>query len=257
MAVRDFDGTANAVITLTAPSYFSGPFTIAAVVNRDATSAYHTVVSIGPPGAGNPSVVFEFTDAGGLELFNFGGGVSANQNDSDLAYGTGWRLVAVTFDDVSIHRMHSFDGTTWGHSPASQAAGSFASDPQDWTALSPVLRFGQWNNAFNFFDGKIAMVALNIGSGLSDGQLEALAGGSRNSYAAAGFDHLWELNQESTATAVEDYIGSLDQTALGSGTSVVTDNDPPGSIFSGPWPPVGSEDARQKLRVVQSNLRLA
>jgi hypothetical protein len=230
MPVRDFNGSSD-VITVTAPAYWGGvDHTLAAVVKRDNGTGYHAHFSLGPSGATTPYVTGEFTSDNKWEYVQEQ--TNATHSAATTAdWGTAeWCLIVarITPGDSPYVIVSRYDGA-WVHdsiaSPVLPGTG-----PADWSGASPQLRFGNWNSSFNWFDGKMAMQALNVGTALDQTATEALAGGDRDDYVTAGFDHLWEFNQASTATPLEDYIGSLDQTAI-SGTSVETVDLPASSIY--------------------------
>jgi hypothetical protein len=77
-----------------------------------------------------------------------------------------------------------------------------------------------------------AVVAI-IPSALSDSDWEAI-GATLTSQLLVdlGAIHLWNFNQASTGTAIQDLIGSAHQTTISSGTIAVTGDDPPGWNFA-------------------------
>jgi hypothetical protein len=242
MAVREFDGSDD-VIRFTAPTFWGSsiPYTVVAVTKIDVNNAYQTMLAIGDQDS--PHIAFEYRSDGAIEHnWNFNGLTSREETLTALPTGgdwdaTGaWRFVASTLTPgvSAVPRFHASNGTNHFHGAATTTTGGFytTTGMTDW-ALSTAedVRIGCWSSSFNFFNGRIAMVAVHIGSALSDGAIEALVGGNKATYSAAGFDHLWELNQASTATAVEDQIGSLDQTSL-TGTTVAVGDDPPSSVYS-------------------------
>lgn len=247
MSTRDFDGSDD-VITVTQPAHFAAAFTWVAVTKRSTTGAWSTVFSIGDPAA-NALLAFNFTPGGDVEWQS----TDADMKVAETSHTwdtTAWRLNAVTYDNAAIHRFHSFDGSSWFHGDGTSTGGNpYTQDPTNWGLVGgSTMRFGNWNASFNFYDGLLAMQTFNIGTALSDGALEALAGGQKEDYQSAGFDHLWEFNQASTATAVEDFIGALDQTAI-TGTTVIGD-DPPSSIYAfEALTPVGRKRSRPLIRV--------
>lgn len=224
--VRNFDGTDD-VIRVTAPAYFSGAYTWAAVLKRDSGTAFHSPITIGGAGTGAPYFVVTFSNDNASMNIRHGGGAATW--DDYAADNTDLHLIVITRSGSgATPRLHVFEDGAWTHSDPNSNS---TADPADWTAESDEeMRFGNWNSSFNWFDGVMVVQALNPGTGLSDGQVEALAGGDRDDYATAGFDHLWEFNQASTGTAVTDYIGDLDQIGI-TGTSVTT-LDVPSTVYS-------------------------
>jgi hypothetical protein len=229
---RRFDGVDD-VIAFNAPTYFgTTEYTYAAVVKRDVVNAWHGIFSIGGS-TGNPYMVFEFGQDTGvadlLEIVHLPGHMYSIGTTHNWAITTPI-LVAATFDSASdLVRFHAFDGTTWFHHDQDSASGGGGVDPTDWTSDATVqLRFGNWDGSFNYFQGLQFVQALNRTTALSDGEIEDLAGGTKESWAPS-FDHLWELNQADVADPITDYIGSLDQTVR-VGTAVDT-FDLPSTIY--------------------------
>jgi hypothetical protein len=155
-----------------------------------------------------------------------------------------WKILIVTkATGTATPRMHVFPlGGAWTHqnadssnsNPATQSSGHFYvgayADPGSGTLG-------------DFCNMRVALYATWAGTALSDAECEALASGLATS---AWTGHsvtpttVWEFTQASTATAVEDLIGSADQTSI-AGTSVVTTDDPAGWTFAGgAAPPVNT-----------------
>ncbi len=196
VTARTFDGV-NDVIRVSPPTYNSGAFTWAGVVKLAATTSYQAMFTLGDSG---PDLVIEFRDDGDFEVISGGGGTA---QETTLTWATtSTRLIVVTRTAANDPRYHLFDGSTWAH--ATTNSGGFGGDPTDWT--SSEARFGNYNDSFNWFGGDMVMQALNLGTDLStngatNAAVEALAGGDRDDYVAAGFDHLWEFDQASTPRA--------------------------------------------------------
>jgi hypothetical protein len=228
-AVRNFDGSDD-IIKFPAPTWWdNSAMTFVAVVKREVPTDWEGIFSIGGT-SGNPYVVWEFgsnTGTYGME-YVVNGSTHVYQQDPTLWQVTNWRLVAVSVPPQGgVIRFHSFDGTTWTH----LNGGSTSVSPIDWTGATGIeMRFGNWDGSFNFIDGSIAVQAWWEGAALNDAQIEALAGGDKDDWVALGADHLWELNQASTATGVTDYVGSLNQIGL-VGTTVVTGDPPPTGMY--------------------------
>lgn len=240
ISVRDFAGqpdhdvSGGDLIEVGQPPLFGqaagNTYTIVSVVKRDTTNSWDAFFGLSGPGG--PDMVVEFSDDGRAE--HVGG---SNSHSYEIVYGWGrtdWLLVAVSVKVATSSgqgvRFHVFDGTTWFHGDRYPSAGTDPLPINNWFSSGMKVRFGQWNDDFNFFDGKMAAHALWRTAYLSDTQIEALAGGDRNDWAAAGADHLWELNQPSISRPVLDYIGSCDQTLI-RGTAAVTGQAPPSSIY--------------------------
>jgi hypothetical protein len=237
MAVRSLDGVDD-VISVTPPPYFTGAITVAAVHKRSQGDAWHAFFTLSS-NLGNPDLVLEYGNSGELEFVAHGGGGNVHAFDTVAPWdGTEWRLAVVTWNGGNLltdYRFHHFDGTTWTHVSAEGSSGILGTQAADWAAPGgpgggAQLRFGNWDGSFNYFQGLFAVTALWEGQALNDAQVEALAGGSKEDWQAAGADHLWEFNQAATTTPVTDFLGDADQVAL-VGTAVVTDNDPPTSLY--------------------------
>lgn len=229
VTARSFDGSDD-VVRVAAPAYFSGAYTHVFVGKRATTSNFHSIASIGGAGAGSPYWVSSLGNSDGQQV-NHGGGAAT---ESDIVPTTSTRLYIVTREGTGstgdgIPRFHIFDGTTWTHSAANSSS---TDDMANWVTgeSDEEMRFGNWNSSFNWFEGDMVMHALHTSNGLSDGECEALAGGDRDDYVSAGFTHLWEFDQASTATDVTDYIGALDQISL-TGTTVNAAFDLPGTLY--------------------------
>jgi hypothetical protein len=222
---------ASTAPTTSSPAHFAGAYTWAAVLKRAATGSFHSPLTIGGAGAASPYLTVTFQDDTELEMRHGGG--PAEESTYNWAT-TNLMLVVITrhgTGPTAAPRFHVLEPAvsgTWVHQAADTNS---TDDPGDWTAeTDDELRFGNWNSSFNFWNGLMVVQALLPGTGLSDGAVEALAGGDRDDWQTAGFTHLWEFNQASTATPVTDYVGSLDQVGI-VGTSVTT-FDVPDTVYS-------------------------
>lgn len=84
----------------------------------------------------------------------------------------------------------------------------------------------------SFANMRIAVLAI-FNTELSDVDFEALdAIATSQLLVDLGALHLWNFNQASTATAVQDLIGTAHQTSITSGSIAVTGDDPPGWDFN-------------------------
>ena len=245
--VRQFDGTDD-VIRVSSPAHFTS-YTWAAVLKRDAVN-FHSPLTIGGAGAASPYLTVTYDNGTFLEM-RHGGGPATEETENWSS--TTVHLVVITHTAGSPPRFHRlFDGGSMIH----QAPDSDSSaNPADWTVESDdEMRFGNWNSSFNFWNGSMAVQALWVGTdvstnGSTDAAVEALAGGDRDDWQTAGADHLWEFDQASAATALTDYIGSLDQIGI-TGTTVTT-LDVPSSLYSFASAPsaVGRMRSRPLIRV--------
>ena len=236
--VRSFNG--DDVIRVAPPAYFGGAYTWAFVGQRASGSNFHSVFSLGAPAS--PALVFSFSGDGRFQI-NSGGGFSSQ--DSYAWETTDLLLVVITRSGSgAVEDYHVFEDGVWSH--LGEASTSTA-DPVDWTGeADDEIRFGNWNASFNWYEGTMVVQALWTGTDLSEGgtnnaAVEALAGGDRNDWIAAGADHLWEFTQADAATDVTDLVGDLDEIGI-AGTAVTT-LDLPATVYviaAGGSPPVNT-----------------
>lgn len=234
MPTRLLDGV-NDVISFDPPPYFAGTCTVLAVVKRASTSGFQGIFTIGTPS--DPEFVFEFTPDG-IEAVSVDGNFHS-QHDSAIWAITDWQLVGVSISpgggSTFAARFHQFDGTTWVHAASND--GTNIDTLPDWTAVSGTeARVGNWNTAFNFFSGNVAIVGVVIGTTLADIDVEALGGVTVDDWSAA-LGHVLPFTQEDIGTAITDLVGDMDQISI-VGTTVVEDVPPETIIaFEEPPPP--------------------
>lgn len=150
-----------------------------------------------------------FLDAGKIFANNDFGAGGTGPTDKN-----GWYALAFTkVSGTNAYRYHlAAQGGSFTHS----ASGSSA----DGTAGITSIIFGKGNiKGGAKFD--IAAAAMWT-SALSDAAIDALGTSSMDTWLGASPVAAWQFNQASTGTAVNDLVGSANQTAL-TGTTVVAD----------------------------------
>jgi hypothetical protein len=262
MAVREFDGTDDAIVFSPGSTVgLSAPISAAVVFKRN-----ETVDSILLAAAQNATTTSDtFSE-------RFKGYIRANANN-DVTWGTptttdsaetlvnadGWALIVLTKASGSalprVHR-HIFGGSTTRSNCGANSA--------NMTALDSSSRWEVGKDEFTNHTACRIAVAAVWGVQLTDGQVDEIASdlSTQSMYENTGGTPLalWDFNQASTATAVTDLTGGgADQLAI-TGTTVIADgvDDPPGWTFgleAEQWPPEGTDNAPETLRVVQANLR--
>jgi hypothetical protein len=216
---RQFDG-ADDFIRLGSVSGLSGlgagPFTVAAVVNRDPADTTGTVFWVceaATPGTSRLNVVAVATE------YRVVIDAATQGFGSAGAPATGvWLFIAVTKASGTVAaRIHIYNYSTgtWHHSNANNTQVDAA------RAYDSVQLGGA---SGNFQNGKVA-AAGSWSANLSDATIEGLEL-SLQSWADSGADAIWALNQASAATSVVDLIGNADQTAL-TGSTVADDGPQP------------------------------
>lgn len=244
MAVRNFNGTSDQITLAVGglATQTGGNLTMAVLMNRQAGS-WAAAMSIN--GTGSTQLISQafdsadrgyfFTDTGAETWSPVGLTYPASDN---------WVLYAVTKASGTVApRFHKyvFDTSTWTHSASGETALNGAAP-----GASGNVKIGAKDTGFDFFNGRLALAGI-FPTVLSDATLEGMTT-QLQAWVDAGPTGLWPLNQTSTATPVDDIVGTSDQTAI-SGTTVVTGDDPPGFSFTlGPLPPL-SKPARLVRRV--------
>jgi hypothetical protein len=158
----------------------------------------------------------------GNAYLTYGAGRSNDYGD----YVNDWALLAYSKDaGLSAARAHILNLTddTQDHADIGDAYDATPStDPID------EIYIGRW--ASNELLGALVAAIAVYPAALSDAAIEALAAGAQPMLDAEPLA-MWTFDQEDVGTDVEDITGGgADQTAI-SGTTVVTDDDPPGFDF--------------------------
>ena len=144
-----------------------------------------------------------------------------------------WMLLAVSKPSgANVARFHfyNFDTDTWSHADGDN--GNFGSLGADVDTIT----HGTWDLDDEYSEHDLAVTGV-WDSALSDGALEGLTT-SLDDWVAAGPAALWAFNQADVGDPVLDLTeGGADQTAI-VGTTVVTDDDPPGFDFGDDTPEI-------------------
>lgn len=221
MAVRRFDSNNGDFITLAIGAVVginTGAFTIAVLAKKEADGAFFPAISAENGASSRRSLWTTDTDVvmsntGG---FNIDTPVTFEQTDD-------WAVIAVTkpAGEELIRGHKGVLGGAWTHTNGDEGF--------DDTQAVDNIKLGSWQDGAHWH-GLIAVAAMWERE-LSDAELEDGFTTSAASWLAASPDGMWLLNQAATSTVVEDVTeGGADQTAI-TGTTVVTDDDPPGFSF--------------------------
>jgi hypothetical protein len=134
-----------------------------------------------------------------------------------------WQLLLWTKSSEATkpraHRLNLSTGV-WTHADSTGDTIAYK------TAALTEIRIGE------FVHVRTAVAAV-FDTALSDSDVEAI-GAVRTSQLLAdlGALHLWNFNQASAGTAVQDLVGTMHQTTITSGSVAVTGDDPPGWDFA-------------------------
>lgn len=133
---------------------------------------------------------------------------------------TDWQVLGLSrATGVVVARAHrkALGSGIWTHNDSATTTG--ANDTDAWT----ITEVGRRGGATNYKNFRIAVAAV-FDTQLADADFEGIeSAASTAAIAALGPLALWDFNQASTATTIEDLIGSADQTAI-SGTTAVADD---------------------------------
>jgi hypothetical protein len=222
MSVREFDGTDDQILTAgTGSALFNGAYTVVLIVkplvsisNGDGYMTFRNSGSFVAHVAEGPS-----------DRLAWNTGTTGNGAASVVLTPDAWMIAAVTKDSVSEQaRTHTkpLGSGSWNQDVGGDALGAIA------TSCNQAL-FGQ-DGFGTYVDARLATAAY-IPLELTDGQVQSIqTTPSTQQLADLGATHLWEFNQASTATAVEDLVGDWDQSSI-TGTTVVGGDDPSGWTF--------------------------
>jgi hypothetical protein len=266
VAVREFDGTDDAIALLPGAlaTATSGPYTYAVLAKRQENSE-NGLFAIGPSftvsgsafSVGKASMWCGNTTSTGVKMQT-----TATNCTSTLLWtqADDWCVIVLTKATGAVtpryHKRVLGTSTTTRQSSAANGSDlAFASGDRI------VIANDQFANRFAMRLAVFAFWPVTM----SDGEVDALwAGLATNDW----YNHsvgtplgLWEFNQANVADDVLDLTGGgADETGI-VGTTVIADgvDDPPGWTFGlseETWPPEGTENAPETLRVVQPALRL-
>lgn len=250
MAVRSFNGSSDwlqcAPGGVAISNFAQGAYTILALCNPTTISGTEAIVAVEH---------FAATQAW-LSVLASNGDDQIAMADEVNVYGSSYASDWIA-GDWALVMIRKASGTAAIESGVARLDGSAA-----WTYLSTSptttggtagtpdkIEFGATNNGdFSSFKDMLLATAAIWNSSLSDANLNTIASAlSTQSIADLSPLALWDFNQASTGTAVEDLVGTSDQSAI-SGTSVVTIDDPPGWTFG--IGPSGTEYEKTGLGVI-------
>lgn len=218
MPVRTFDRADDNITTALGSLGFAfGPGTIAAIIRRAADSgASETVFKAGVSSIG-ARYQLNLAANGQIQL-QCGSSLLAAAGVT-VAAADGWCLIAGTKATGTVAaRIHKyvFSTETWTHADSSTTGGNSG-------VPATSARIGATHTPSVFFGGDIGILAVSDAV-LNDAAIEALVA-DEAAWDSAGFVAKWMLDQASTATAVDDDIGTADQSAI-TGTSVTSTDIP-------------------------------
>jgi hypothetical protein len=218
MAVREFLAVESGwQATGSFETVMNGPHTLLALVKpltfNEAGQPWLTLRS-------GTAQLASITDGGSGKLAYFTSTEDARSNVGETA--DAWQLLAWTkASEAARPRAHRkvLGSGGWTHLDATGDVISYKTE-----ALADI-------RIANFSHVRVATVAI-FDTALSDVDLEAIdAVATTQLLADLGAIHLWEFNQASPATAVQDLAGTAHQTAISAGSTAVTGDDPAGWTF--------------------------
>ena len=219
MPVRTFDGVDDRITTALGSLGFAfGPGTIAMIMRSGSDSgALRTLFKAGSAAtASRYDLEVTSTNAVGLRL-----GLSQRQGPTiGVTQADGWVLIAARKATGTVtprFSKYNFGTATWTHEDAASTIGN-SGTPTNGAYLGAS---GSTASQHAPMDLGIAAVWNVV---LSDAQIEALVEDEAN-WSTVAPVALWPLDQAATTTAVQDTIGTADETAI-TGTSVTADAVP-------------------------------
>jgi hypothetical protein len=238
VAVRNFDGVADAVTFLPGALVGTdlGPGTVALLCKRMSDAEYTSLLTMRDGATPTSANFFEDVKIGVTETANLlnvkqPSGLDRNSTLT-LAAADGWAIVVFTKPDGmalgTVHR-YLFSTATWTSAVLAENSG-------DAGVLSTTRIAVGKDEFFNFGAMRLAVDARWTAE-MSTAQVQELTANLRtsdwqsNSVGSLALLHQW--NQGSVSEPVQDLTGGgANQDAI-AGTSVVTDDDPPGWTFDG------------------------
>lgn len=237
MSVRNFAAANDEIRCAVGGTDPSGAMTEAALVKRNATGSFQSVMASHT--SGNVyRTEFGFYGAGThlnkLIWFDNVRGVGSVSGTTTITSTTVWHLIVYTRPTSSgFGRFHIFPfGGAWTHvAGIVESTGTLLNVPT--MGAGGFWDFGEAQD-LDDYNGRLAVAGV-WNAELSDADCEALATNLRTTdwttHSTAPLS-VWEFNQVSTATAVVDLVGTSTETVR-NGTTVVTTDDPPGWTFTG------------------------
>lgn len=239
MAVRAFDGTGD-FIDFAIPAGLditTQAFTVVAVGKRAVNTAWHTYISWQTSG-NSYRLALDITNAdrlGGATqttgLTQTSGNSSGGAAPFTIQSGDGW-TIAIWSKPASTGAgtFSVFKGGAWTHT-----ASNLGSQGQPGTANpSGKITVGRFEAVDDYYNGRLATIAVWVGTELSQGQKESLAGGSASAWSsvASGPTEQWEFNQAAWATQVVGLKGLASSSSISGNGTIVTGDDPAGTIYN-------------------------
>lgn len=237
MAVRSWsdDGSELRVGTVAGSDIADPVFTLAALVKPSAKTDWEAIMSARDLVNGRTAWTFGMSSADKpfFLVTQPGGGTQTTISTGAALTDGEWYVVVYVSRPARQFSVYSLTAGTWVHSPGDLAGG------MDTPGSSGYISFGR-DVQYNFnLKARMALCAV-WDSGLTDGQIEALAAGAGNAdwtAHAAPAAGLWPFTQESVSEDVPDVMdnhaaitgaitGDADLNGR-TGTAVVTGEDPP------------------------------
>jgi hypothetical protein len=198
-------------------SSISGTYSLVALARRQSTGASYLIANHHSSNAGKETLTINSDGSIGLSVdfaSTTSGALTVDRTD-------GWVIVGVSKTSGStVPRFHVYKGGTWSHGDGTGAIGNSV------VPLDGSIHFGQVFNGAIKSQMELA-VAAEFDTALSDGDFETLEDGWQTQ---DWFDlspaTLWDFNQASTSTPVEDLMGGgADEISI-TGTTVISDGPP-------------------------------
>lgn len=234
MTVREFNGTSDELVTDIGAASGMVYGTVAALVKFSTVIDFRDWTMLHNSSGSFVWTPVGLTNFGTLHMFTNG----ASSNSGITPGNTSWKLIVVrkaTGSTTPRFSVYDYTSATWTHA----AGGSTLDDSFSSPGVGGQIRF-TYQNSSDFFGGRIAARALWSNSlpwtADAAGDADIEASGlitSASSWAATNPTLLQFFNQADTSTPVTDVssAGTANQTSI-SGTTVVTNDDPPGFSFS-------------------------
>ena len=253
MAVRDHDGTGD-YVDLEPLDITARPFTIVAVIKRDANGTWDAIATW-QTSADAMRITMALKDSGQLSV-GIHNGTTAVGADSGAGTGTAWTVLVA--DGWCIVALSKPASSSWGRLSKFTPSGG-------WVHIIPTLttshvpgtigagkvRVGRFESTDDA-NGRKAALAVWAAAELSQANVEALDGGDAVAWdaIAGGYTDLWEPGHNADGSAITAWSdlnasikGLLDATAVAGNGTVVTGDDPAGTIYTVGTRAGGSTDA--------------
>jgi hypothetical protein len=231
MAVREFDGTDDEVITATGGLSAMTHGTVAALFKARDFSANQSIFRSHNSGGSHLGQMLGVSSPAGAVQWSAAGGGSVAQVISSGV----WYLAVMrkaTGDVTPRFSVHNYNTSAWSHQN-----GSITRPDLTAPGASGTIKMS-FQSTSEYFDGWMAVRAAWANalpwSADTTGDAAIEAAGLEDALQAwvdATPSALWPFNQAATTTPVDDIIGAADQSSL-VGTAVVTTDDPPGFDFN-------------------------